>query len=312
MKKILFLLLPLSILISCKKRTEFPAPVPIPPTEEPKDIIDITNPFKDIIKSDVTKSFPYLLREQTGITYMGYLTTEDDVKNKNLNPLTGAKFVHTDFSFKDIKNNITGKYSQKEPVRSSFNEVFDQVQQQEKKVLTPKIDYQIYTSNNIDNETRTDVYLAVKATYFYLEADPIKEENIKLFNNMTIDKLKESGIYLSKLGYGLSFILKISSKENPKRIVPYLRAYVEDLLNNGGAKSAELKKFLPTSPNLIYEYYSGKTYKEWMPYQQQPILDRIKNIINKLFIPQPQDLFNVTEFEFKSLKTGKAINLGDL
>ena len=155
MKNIIFLFFPLFFLLSCKKQTELPTTVL--PKEEPKDIIDMTNPFKGVIKANAERSFPYSMRENTDVTYLGALTNLENIKNKTANPYIGAQLIHTDFSFKDINNIIISKHTLEESNRSTFMEVYRDVVKNKNKVLTPKIDYQIYVSDNIDKETKTNI-----------------------------------------------------------------------------------------------------------------------------------------------------------
>ena len=205
MKKHTLLLLPFLLLLACKKKENR--------TAEPEKKI-----FKDVILGKQEETIDYKMMAYTDMTYLGYVTDQKGIENKNFSPLPGAQIINNEFILKDINDNSFAKATISELILSSYREKLFALKKTDK-ALTPKISYKLYAADNIGETSTTDLILVIKAIYFSAELNPIKDENLKSINGTKIDQLKESGVYLSKIVYGSSLTYKISSNVNPGKFI---------------------------------------------------------------------------------------------
>jgi hypothetical protein len=293
MKKQTLLFIPLLILLACKKND-----TAIPVVEN--------TIFKDVILAEYKQTIDYKMTDITDMGYLGYVTDHKNIKNKDLTPFIGTQIINNGFSLKDVDDNFLTKTTIDQCDLSTYRQKYHEARQIDK-IWATKISYQIYAGNQIDQSSTTDITLVIKAIYFYTDLNAVKDENLKSFTGVQLNEMKESGVYLSKIGYGASAEYRISSKESPKKIIPYLKAYLDDQLNNKGANAKSLRKD-------IHLYISGETHlggkikSGLFDHLDIPLETGIETAIQSDFAPQSSKLLIPLEFGFRSLKDGKTVN----
>lgn len=301
MKKYTLLFIPLLLTLSCKKETTITKEPESEPISKP---IELVNPFKNIIKTSYTKSTEAKMNDFKGMSFLGSLSAYDETNNF-LNPLIGARIINSEISMNTVDGTLIQKQALQTSTLSAFRETYQEFSKADQ-VLTPRISYALYSPDSLSTHAKTNITLVLKSTYFTLDLNTVKDENIDLSNNFQLAQAKSTGAYLAKIGYGMSYITEINSDINPKVLIPALEAYLNDCIYNKGLKAAELKKEISLDPSSSYTYLGG-SINDWFTVVGDTELEKVDFILKNLFVPKVKNAFGMVNFEFRSLKDDKII-----
>lgn len=289
MRKISLLFIPLLILLSCKKSDTLVSPV----AEE----LDTSEAFKDIVFSDVKNTNNFILNDHTSINYLGFVTESKSVDDQSFNPLVGVGLANTGFLLTDSKGGVIKETVLKNAVLSEYRNTVNVLIKNTSKSLLPEISFKIYASTDIVNSNKTNITLVLNSVYYYLDLNQVTNDHFQLSPNVKMDEIKAKGSYLSRIGYGQKHIIGISTDQNPKIVLTYLKAYLNDLLYNGGKKSEELSKGL-NIPGDKFSVMGGDTDMDLLFRENK---EKIKLIIKNSFEARSiNSSFAGIEFEFKN------------
>ncbi|MCX2451126.1 hypothetical protein OQX61_07570 [Pedobacter sp. PLR] len=290
MKKYALLFIPMLFVLACKKDSAV--------TEE-------VNPFINVIKTSYNNTPETQMKNFPEVAYVGSLTRYGG-SHSFLDPLVGAELINSEMTMRTIDGTAIKSEALETANLSNYLTAYNSFVNNSTQVFTPGISYAIYSPDSLATKTKTKVTLVLKSTYFHLDINTIKDENIKLYNEFQLAQAKSSGAYLSNIGFGLSYTTEIISDTNPKLLIPALEAYLDDQINNKGLKSAELKKNIILYETFNFSFLGGKL-DDWKAVAENPKLEMIELIIKNLYVPKPQSAFSMVGFEFKSLKDGKIV-----
>ncbi|SHG11285.1 hypothetical protein [Pedobacter caeni] len=305
MKKQSLFLVPFLLLLACKKNE---TPAPVPPTADPTVKVDMKDPFKGLIFANYKQTMDFKMIDADNISYPGFITDINSIKDKTFIPFLNVQVNNNEFALKDINDVVFAKATIKDHFAlSKFRDEFNTLTLNVKKVVSPKISYELYASEDIEHATKTNLTLIIKAIYYYLELNPVKDEHLKLDAGLELNKVKESGAYLSKIGYGSTMIYTLNSDKSPKETLPYLKAYLNDQLNNKGTNAKDLKnKIVFDAPSKTF--LGGDADILLNKYLGLPVAEAIESAFKDQFVPQTYRGLAQLEFKFKSLKDNKEIN----
>lgn len=237
MRKIyLLLFIPFLFILSCKK-SETPSD---PVVEVPE--LDTSEAFKDVIFSNFRNTNNYFLSDQSDISYLGFMTDIKSVDDLNFNSFNGVRLVNTGFSLTDVEGAVIKEHDLNRAVLSEYRTAINDLKRSTTQSFLPKFSFEIYASSEIVNSSKTNITLVLSAVYYYLNLNPVKDHQFDLSSGVEIDEVKVNGAYLSKIGFGQRHLIKITSDQDPKKVLTYLKAYLNDLIHNDGKKAAELSK----------------------------------------------------------------------
>ncbi len=291
MRKIsLLLFIPLFFVLSCKKsETSF---VPV------VGDLDVSEAFKDVIFTDIQNEKNFSFKAQSGISYLGFVTDKKSVENRNFNPFNGVNIVNTGFSLTDVNGLLIKDSDLKNSVLSEYRTSVNDLLRTTNKSFLPKFSFKIYAPAEIVNSSKTNIVLVLDIVYYYLNLNQVTDNHLNLSPATKIDEFKAHGAYLSRIAYGQQYVIGISTDQNPKKVLTYLKAYINDHLYNEGKQSEELSKGfdIPSSNfgviggeldlNLLFQLDNKLKIKQV-----------IKNSLETKAIKSP---FSAIEFEFKS------------
>lgn len=303
MKKYTLLFIPLLFVLACKKDTvvtKKPDPTLSKPLSKP---IDYSHLFKNIIKINYNRTTEFKL----GISkdsFLGSLTTYGE-KDNFINPLNGATLINAEISMMTVDGALIQKQALGIPKMSTFRVACRELSAVDQ-VLSPTISYALYSPDSLTTKTTTNITLVLKSTYFSLNLNPVEDENIKLSNNFQMSQAKSAGVYLAKMGYGMTYITEIKSDLEPRILVPALEAYLNDFIYHKGLNTAELKKEITLKGTSVFDFFGGPVL-DWYKVTGGDEIERVDYILKKLFIPKAQNAFEPIDYEFRSLKDHKIV-----
>jgi len=298
MRKTSLLFIPLLLTLSCKKNSQPFTPIE---TEKPKFELDMSNPLQNVITSEYEKSSDAILYTQRDINFLGFLTDTMSVKEKKFNPFNYVGLINTEYSLTDVNAKTIGKYKLDTAILHTYRASYAEMLRNSNHIFTPKISYQIYATKEAEGLNKTEITLIIKAIYYYLVLNHPKDENFKTYAHVKIDQVKQSGAYLSRMGFGMQSSFRISTSEDPKKYIAYLKAYLNAILSNNEKDTKEIKKeFQITTTG--YGFLGGPI-SSWFQYESLNNNEKIEKYIKELFVAKPTNSsFNNIEFDFKALK----------
>ncbi|ATP56548.1 hypothetical protein CPT03_08700 [Pedobacter ginsengisoli] len=299
MRKAILLFIPLLLILSCKKTKTLEKPEIEP--KKPEIEVDMSNPLENVIQMEYQKSSNAIMYRQTDIAFLGFLTDTMSVRSKQFNPFNNVVLINNEYSLTDINSKVIERYKLDEAVLSNYRESYNEMLKSSNYVFTPKISYQIHATKDLDHINKTEITLVVKAIYYYLVLSEPKQESFRIYSNLKIDEIKQSGAYLSRIGFGLQSKFQISTYQDPNKLIPYLKAYLNAVLNGNEKNAAELREKFEM-PITEFEYLGGPI-SDWFQYQSLSTKEKIEKYVKELFVAKPTNsAFKNIEFEFKALK----------
>ncbi|WP_448103872.1 hypothetical protein [Pedobacter panaciterrae] len=292
MRKTTLLFIPLLLILSCKK-TQTP--------EKPEIEVDMSNPLENVIQLEYQKSSNALMYDQPDIAFLGFLTDTMSVRDKQFNPLNNVGLVNSEYSLTDVNAKTVERYKLDNAVLSSYRESYSEMLKSSNYVFTPKISYQIHATKELADLNKTEITLVVKAVYYYLVLNEPKQENFKIYSDLKIDEIKQSGAYLSRIGFGMQSKFQITTYQDPNKLISYLKAYLNAVLNKNEKNAAELREKFEIP---VTEFgYLGGPLSDWLQYQSLSNTEKIEKYVKELFVAKPTNsAFKNIEFDFKALK----------
>jgi hypothetical protein len=294
MRKTTLLFIPLLLILSCKKTQ-----TPEKPEIEVK--VDMSNPLENVIQLEYQKSSNALMYDQPDIAFLGFLTDTMSVRDKQFNPLNNVGLVNSEYSLTDVNAKTVERYKLDNAVLSSYRESYSEMLKSSNYMFTPKISYQIHATKELADLNKTEITLVVKAVYYYLVLNEPKQENFKIYSDLKIDEIKQSGAYLSRIGFGMQSKFQITTYQDPNKLISYLKAYLNAVLNNNEKNAAELREKFEIP---VTEFgYLGGPLSDWLQYQSLSNTEKIEKYVKELFVAKPTNsAFKNIEFDFKALK----------
>ncbi|WP_448634092.1 hypothetical protein [Pedobacter panaciterrae] len=294
MRKTTFLFIPLLLILSCKKTQT-------PEKPEIEVEVDMSNPLENVIQLEYQKSSNALMYDQPDIAFLGFLTDTMSVRDKQFNPLNNVGLVNSEYSLTDVNAKTVERYKLDNAVLSSYRESYSEMLKSSNYMFTPKISYQIHATKELADLNKTEITLVVKAVYYYLVLNEPKQENFKIYSDLKIDEIKQSGAYLSRIGFGMQSKFQITTYQDPNKLISYLKAYLNAVLNNNEKNAAELREKFEIP---VTEFgYLGGPLSDWLQYQSLSNTEKIEKYVKELFVAKPTNsAFKNIEFDFKALK----------
>lgn len=300
MKKTYLLFFPLLLSLACTKSKV------IPEEEElPKNEVNMDQPFKILIFSPYEQSLNFKMNDNSGLNYTGFLTMNEEVTKRTFKPAF-ARLIGPTVTFTDVNGLSLNSFLLAQPSIGTYETAYQTAVNNLKNKLKPKISYEIYASQDITTASVTKVVLALKAVYFYSTLSPGSSLGTIGNNPVDLNQVKESGAYLSRMGHGTVASYTITSEMNPKIYLPYLKAYLDDLINNNGLKTEKLYSLFDF--NVAKFTYIGGETAEWTLLNQLSIKESLKKIIQDFYVPKNQPVLSNIEFEYRSIKDDKVLN----
>jgi|GEM_PF-3173391 len=294
MRKTTLLFIPLLLILSCKKTQT-------PEKPEVEVEVDMSNPLENVIQLEYQKSSNALMYDQPDIAFLGFLTDTMSVRDKQFNPLNNVGLVNSEYSLTDVNTKTVERYKLDNAVLSSYRESYSEMLKSSNYMFTPKISYQIHATKELADLNKTEITLVVKAVYYYLVLNEPKQENFKIYSDLKIDEIKQSGAYLSRIGFGMQSKFQITTYQDPNKLISYLKAYLNAVLNNNEKNAAELREKFEIP---VTEFgYLGGPLSDWLQYQSLSNTEKIEKYVKELFVAKPTNsAFKNIEFDFKALK----------
>lgn len=294
MRKTTLLFIPLLLILSCKKTQT-------PEKPEVEVEVDMSNPLENVIQLEYQKSSNALMYDQPDIAFLGFLTDTMSVRDKQFNPLNNVGLVNSEYSLTDVNAKTVERYKLDNAVLSSYRESYSEMLKSSNYMFTPKISYQIHATKELADLNKTEITLVVKAVYYYLVLNEPKQENFKIYSDLKIDEIKQSGAYLSRIGFGMQSKFQITTYQDPNKLISYLKAYLNAVLNNNEKNAAELREKFEIP---VTEFgYLGGPLSDWLQYQSLSNTEKIEKYVKELFVAKPTNsAFKNIEFDFKALK----------
>lgn len=261
----------------------------------------MSNPLENVIQLEYQKSSNALMYDQPDIAFLGFLTDTMSVRDKQFNPLNNVGLVNSEYSLTDVNAKTVERYKLDNAVLSSYRESYSEMLKSSNYMFTPKISYQIHATKELADLNKTEITLVVKAVYYYLVLNEPKQENFKIYSDLKIDEIKQSGAYLSRIGFGMQSKFQITTYQDPNKLISYLKAYLNAVLNNNEKNAAELREKFEIP---VTEFgYLGGPLSDWLQYQSLSNTEKIEKYVKGLFVAKPTNsAFKNIEFDFKALK----------
>lgn len=304
MKNLITTCLLLLAFSSCKKSTDSidtPEIQPIPKTSN----VDMSAPFSSLNFSNYTKQIDYQFETQSELAFIGYLGASADVKSKTINPFIGATLKDISYNMVDVEGISIATSPKMELVFSQFRQSYSNLLSgRPPLVVKPRITYEIYANEDIKNTSTTNVTLIIKANYFNINLPTVSADNIKFYTTAAEKSINEVA-YVSKIGYGMMGRYALTSPTAPKKYLPYLKAFMDDLINNGGKNSTELMKELDSQS--FSRTTIGGTRTPGFPLPGE-INQTIKDLVTSFSLPREITELACISYEFRSLKDNSVVN----
>lgn len=289
---------------SCKKSAQTVETSGTPTISKPGQV-DMSDPFSALNFSDPKLSIDYSLENNSDIAYIGYLSTITEVKKKTVNPFIGAALTDISYRMDATDGSPIATSPEIALSLSEFRQSYSNlVYGGSTLVSKPRINYQIYASEDIKNTSSTAVTLVIKAVYFDLTIPAVSAQNIKLYTPSAEGSIKDV-TYLSKISYGMMGRYELKSSTTPAKYLPYLKAYIDDLINNNGKNSAELMKVLDTQSVIRYNNGGKFDPNIVLPGETN---QTIKDFVALFSLPQPTSELSNISYEFRTLKDNSIVN----